>query len=295
MSHADADTRGRPLPSSGPAPWALASPRSRPRRATPCASSTPITGAAEEAVARIIAQPAAPGGEGPDQLARSSRRPSSASPRVEPVGRAAPVRARDRGGAARTSTPSARSSPSSAPAQAADTVLATNTSSLDITAIADGLSEPGAGHRPALLQPAARHAPRRGRPRARESARRGARGRGRPDARLGQDARCAAPRRPASSSTAWRARSTARPSGCSMDGRRRRGHPRLPRCASRPASAMGPLELTDFIGQDVNLAVGTSRLGADGPRRALRPDRAPAAARRGRPPRPQDAARASTA
>ena len=72
--------------------------------------------------------------------------------------------------------------------QGADTVLATNTSSLDIDGHRRRPAGARAGHRAALLQPAARHAPGRGRPGPRVRDVR-ARGRGRPDARLGQDAR----------------------------------------------------------------------------------------------------------
>ena len=54
---------------------------------------------------------------------------------------------------------------SSTPRQSRSAILATNTSTLDIDAIAAATSRPGEGRRPALLQPGERHAAARDRPR----------------------------------------------------------------------------------------------------------------------------------
>ncbi len=105
--------------------------------------------------------------------------------------------------------------------------------------------------------------------------------------------RCGAARRRASSSTASRGPSTARRSGSSRAGvadaatvdwilRERGGFP------------MGPLELTDFIGQDVNLAVGTSVWEQTGRDERYTPTDLPAGPRRGGPARPQVGLGAST-
>ena len=51
---------------------------------------------------------------------------------------------------------------------------------------------------------------------------------------------------------------------------------------------MGPFQLTDLVGQDVNLAVSTLGVGADLPRPAVRADALPAPPRGRRPARPQD-------
>ena len=135
-------------------------------------------------------------------------RPSSVWPR--PIGAApAGVRPRHRGGARGPRRLKRRLFAELSERQPTTTVLATNTSSIDIDAIARDVTRSRAGARPALLQPASGHGPGRGGPwrgdvaGLREHAAALMRAWGK------TPVRCA--RRRASSSTGWRGPSTARP------------------------------------------------------------------------------------
>ena len=138
----------------------------------------------------------------------------------------------------------------------ADAILATNTSSLSVTSLAAGMKHPGRVvgmhfFNPAPVMPLVEVvsglATRRGR--------RGARYTPRP--RRGARSRCTRRRRRDSSSTAARGRSTARHGACWTSARR---SPATIDAVLREAGGfrMGPFELMDLIGHDVNLAVTTS-------------------------------------
>ena len=126
---------------SGPGPWARASPRSPPPRATPCPSSTPSPGRWRR---RWRASSPACSGRRPraGSAPRSSRRSSSRLTPVESVAGLPPcglvVEA-----VREDLEPSARCSPRARGLPAGRRLLATNTSSLDITAIAAGIPGPG--------------------------------------------------------------------------------------------------------------------------------------------------------
>ena len=111
--------------------------------------------------------------------------------------------------------------------------------------------------RPALLQPAVPDDAGRGGPRRRRPTPAYVELATDADAGLGQDAGAVHLDARASSSTGWPGPSTARPSGWSRTGV---ADPATIDAVLREAGGfpMGPLELTDLIGQDVNLAVGTS-------------------------------------
>ena len=145
-----------------------------------------------------------------------------------------------------------------------------------------------AGGRHALLQSGAADGAGRGRSRPRD--RPGARHAMHRDRRgLGQDPGRCADRRRASSSTASRGRSTPRRCACWPSGA---PTPATIDALLREAGgfAMGPFELMDLIGHDVNLSV-TDRCSRPTTRSALRAVADPAGAGRGRPPRPQERAR----
>ena len=211
-----------------------------------------------------------PGGQGPDQLGAQPRRPSSASPRSSRSPSSRRARWSSRRSARTSTTKRALFTALVAALQPADTVLATQ----HLQPRRHGHRRRHAGARTASSActsstrppPCASSRWSAGQSRRPRSLERGDRA----DARLGQDAGAVRLDPRASSSTGSPARSTARPSGCSWTGV---ADPATLDARVRSAGfRMGPLELTDFIGQDVNLAVGTQRLGADGPRPALRPD-----------------------
>ena len=104
-------------------------------------------------------------------------------------------RAGGRGRSSRTWPPSARCSRSSSRWSTPDAILASNTSSLSITALAQGMRAPGARRRHALLQPGAADAAGRGRVRASRPTRRWPRRSPRPP-RPGARRRCTRRRRP---------------------------------------------------------------------------------------------------
>ena len=201
--------------------------------------------------------------------------PAAPSPRRSPTSRRAPWSSRR---SPRTSPSSGRCSPRWRSVSRPTTLLATNTSSLDIDAIADGVAAPGARARPALLQPAAADAAGRG----------GAR-RPRPTTRCVERAaelvrawgktpvRC--------TSTPGLHRQPGRPPllrrgpADGRGGRRRpRHHRRAPARAGRVPDGPPRADRPDRPGrQPRRRHVG---LGADRPRPALRPDRLPAPPRR---------------
>ena len=137
-----------------------------------------------------------------------------------------------------------------------ETVLATNTSSLSVTAIASAVPEPQRIVRHALLQPAGPDAARRDRRRRRER-RTGARARHRGRRAAWAGRRSGPATRSASSPTAASARSSSSRCGCSPRGSP--PHDEIDRIVRLGAGLrMGPFELMDLIGIDVNFAVARS-------------------------------------
>ena len=167
------------------------------------------------------------------------------------------MRARDRGGAGgpRAEARAVRASwPSSA---APEAILATNTSSLSVTAIAAGVEQPERVVRHALLQPAGADAPGGGGRRRRTS--RGGRWR-RPPRSRGRWAasRSAPPTRSASSPTAAPGPSRSRRCGCSASGVADARPDRPRSAASAAAFAWGRSSSWTWSGVDVNFEVAKS-------------------------------------
>ena len=157
------------------------------------------------------------------------------------------------------------------------------------TAIASATAQPAARPRAPLLQPGPGHAARRG---GRRAGDRPGRRRARDRARWSPGARrpSAARTRRASSSTGSTGRSRSRRSRCSRPATA--ASSRSTRRCARPAIPMGPFELMDLVGIDINLAAATRHL-RERPRpatrcRAVPPVADPGAPRRGRPARPED-------
>ena len=138
---------------------------------------------------------------------------------------------------------------------AADCVLATNTSSICVTAIANGLQQPGRAGRHALLQPGAADEAGRGGQRACRPTRAVAEAIFELSKAWGKVPVHARARR-ASSSTASRGPTTPRRWRCC------RSRPPRRRCSTPACKAagfrMGPCELMDLIGHDTNFAVTNS-------------------------------------
>ncbi len=133
-------------------------------------------GRAREAVRRHR-RPAGPaGGQGPDGRGGTGTRPAPAVTAVGDIAELASARSGRRGGRRATGRSSGSCSPALEAVVADDCLLATNTSSLSVTAVGGRAARAGPLRRPALLQPGAAAAAGRGGPRPRHR-RRGGRSR----------------------------------------------------------------------------------------------------------------------
>ena len=153
---------------------------------------------------------------------------------------------------------------------AADAIVASNTSSLSITAIAAGLAASGARRRHAFLQPGAADAAGRGRQRACETRATASRARSSATAAAwGKTPGTGRTRRPASSSTA--ARGPFYGEALRLLAERAADAATLD-AVMREAGGfrMGPFELMDLIGIDVNLSGDAKHVRGDIRRSALR-------------------------
>ena len=251
-----------------------------------------VPGAAAAAARAPRRDPGPAGRQGPDQPRRRRRghRPADRQPTT--VADLPAVRPGDRGDRARTSPPSGRSSPSWRSVSRPTRCSRRNTSSLDITAIADGIAHPGRvlglhffNPPPLMRLVEVVHGDADRRRRASSGPPTLMRAWGKTPVRC--------------TSTPGLHRQPGRPPLLRRgpaDGRGGRGRPRhhrlRPARAGRVPDGAAGADRPDRPGrQPRRRHVG---LGADRPRRALRPHRLPAPPRRGRPPRPQDAVAASS-
>ena len=218
---------------------------------------------------------------------RRRRRRPRARPRRRAAGRPRRVRRRRRGGRrgprGRSGTLLRAVEDVTGQGVGREVVLATNTSSLSITAIAAALRGPGLLVGLHFFNPAPPHVARRGGPRRRDRPE-GRRHGGRAGPRLGQDARpllvdaglCGQP-----------GRAPLLRRGVSGSRSRRRHAATITRPARGRAGSRWACQLTDFVGQDVNLAVAR-RCGSRQHDPRYAPTPLPAGAGGGRPARPQD-------